>query len=72
MRFGELRPSFFGGSTSVLIRLNRYYYHVYGRPQNGRAVPVDASIGGLSTSSCATSEGALRYLERTPSSVRKL
>ncbi|MCJ1325440.1 hypothetical protein MMC10_002103 [Thelotrema lepadinum] len=49
-----------------------YYHYVYGKPQNGKAVPVDASIGGLSTSSCATSEGALHYFERTPSSVRAL
>lgn len=47
-----------------------YYHYVYGRPQNGRAVPVDASVNGLSTSSCATSEGALHYYERTPGSER--
>ena len=45
-----------------------YYYNVYGRPQNGKAVPVDASIGGLSTSTCATTPGALWYYERTPGS----
>ena len=47
-----------------------YYYHVQGRPQEGRAIPLDASIGNLSTSTCATTKGALRYFERTPTSVR--
>ena len=64
-----------GNSTdhgNTVINEAWFYYHVYGRPQNGRAVPVDASIGGLSTSTCATSAGALHYYERTPSSVREI
>jgi ribonuclease T2 len=45
-----------------------YYHHVLGRPQDGNAVPVDASVDGLSVSTCATTPGALRYLARTPTS----
>ncbi|RDW95093.1 hypothetical protein BP5796_00856 [Coleophoma crateriformis] len=42
-----------------------YYHHVLGRVQNGRAVPVDASINGGSVTSCAKTPGALKYLKRT-------
>ncbi|ESZ98599.1 ribonuclease T2 [Sclerotinia borealis F-4128] len=47
-----------------------YYFHVLGRVQEGRKTPVGADINGGSVSSCATSKGALRYLERAPGSVR--
>ena len=45
-----------------------YYYHVYGRFQRGQGLPVNASINGGSVSSCATSEGALKYPTRTTGS----
>lgn len=38
-----------------------YYYHVYGRPQRGQGLPVNASINGGSVSSCATTPGAVWY-----------
>ncbi|KAL3423152.1 Ribonuclease Le2 [Phlyctema vagabunda] len=45
-----------------------YYYHVYGRVQDVRGIPVNASINGGSVSSCAKTAGALHYYERTPGS----
>lgn len=48
-----------------------YYFHVLGRVQDGKKTPVGADINGGSISSCATSKGALRYLERAPGSVRE-
>ena len=45
-----------------------YYSHFYGRPQEGRTVPVDATGGG---SNCARAKGAVRYLERTRGSERR-
>lgn len=46
-----------------------YFSHVYGRPQDGYSVPVNAT--GSSTSSCARTSGALWYYEQTPSSLQK-
>lgn len=45
-----------------------YYHHVLGRVQNGQAMPVSASIDGGSISNCATTPGALNYLERSTGS----
>ena len=45
-----------------------YYYHVYGRVQEGRAVPVGADVAGGRLSNCAAAPGALRYPERTTGS----
>lgn len=45
-----------------------YYYHVFGQVQRGQALPVNASINGGSVSSCAKTEGALSYYERTKGS----
>ncbi|KAH8680862.1 ribonuclease T2-like protein [Xylariales sp. PMI_506] len=45
-----------------------YYHHVVGRVQDLVSVAVDASINGGSVTSCATTPGAIRYLERTPGS----
>lgn len=42
-----------------------YYYHVYGRVQEGRALPVPADVAGGRLSNCAKAPGALRYPERT-------
>lgn len=44
-----------------------YYHYVYGRPQDGRAVPVDAVSPNTN---CATTEGAIYYYSPTPSSVQ--
>ncbi|KAE9969920.1 hypothetical protein EG328_006601 [Venturia inaequalis] len=44
-----------------------YYFNVYGRPQEGAWVPRNAS-GSLSN--CAQAPNAVRYLQRTPSSVQ--
>jgi ribonuclease T2 len=41
-----------------------YYYHVYGKPQRGQGLPVNASINGGSISSCATTPGAIWYYKR--------
>lgn len=46
-----------------------YYYHVLGRVQEGKKKPLNADINGGSITSCATSKGALRYLERSVGSV---
>jgi ribonuclease T2 len=48
-----------------------YYLHVFGRPQELNAVPVDASLGG-SVSSCAQTKGAIHYYERAKGSERKV
>ncbi|KAF1842644.1 ribonuclease T2 [Cucurbitaria berberidis CBS 394.84] len=45
-----------------------YYEHVYGRPQEGNTVPVNASSTYLTN--CAKAEGAIRYYERTNSSEK--
>ncbi|KAI4607701.1 hypothetical protein J4E81_003068 [Alternaria sp. BMP 2799] len=45
-----------------------YYEHVYGRPQEGNAIPVNASATYLTN--CATSEGAIHYPERTNGSEK--
>lgn len=44
-----------------------YYMYVYGRPQDGVAVHVNATG---SSSSCAKAKNALWYYEPTPSSVQ--
>ncbi|KAF2140954.1 uncharacterized protein K452DRAFT_288348 [Aplosporella prunicola CBS 121167] len=44
-----------------------YYSHVRGRPQDGDAVPVNATG---SNTNCAKAPGAIHYYERTPGSVR--
>lgn len=46
-----------------------YYHHVYGRPQRGQAVPVNASINGGSLGNCAKTPGAIHYYERAAGSV---
>ncbi|KAI0597876.1 ribonuclease T2 family protein [Biscogniauxia sp. FL1348] len=45
-----------------------YYYHVFGRVQRGRGLPVDADIVGGRVTNCATTPGAIRYYERTTGS----
>jgi ribonuclease T2 len=47
-----------------------YYYHVYGRVQEGRGKAVGADMNGGSVSSCAKAEGAVWYYERTKGSER--
>lgn len=42
-----------------------YYHHVFGRPQEGRSVPVGA---GSSYTNCAKTAGAVHYYERTAGS----
>lgn len=44
-----------------------YYFHAYGRPQEGREIPINAT--GYVTS-CATTPGALTYPQRSSGSVR--
>jgi len=46
-----------------------YYFHVYGKPQSGVWVPLNASVSGSAVTSCAKAKGAIRYLERTAGSV---
>ncbi|KAF2705322.1 ribonuclease T2 [Pleomassaria siparia CBS 279.74] len=46
-----------------------YYDHVYGRPQEANAVPVDASESYRTT--CAKTKGAIHYYERTKGSENK-
>lgn len=41
-----------------------YYMYVFGRPQDGVWVPVDASVGGGKVTSCAKTPGAVWYYER--------
>lgn len=43
-----------------------YYMWVYGRPQDGHAVPTGA---GSFNTTCATTPGALHYYERTSGST---
>lgn len=52
------------GGRTVLTEV-WYYFHAFGRPQDGRSVPVERS----GSSSCATSKGAIRYYERANGSV---
>jgi ribonuclease T2 len=47
-----------------------YYFHVYGRPQRGQGLPVNASINGGSISNCAKAPGAIWYYERTKTSEK--
>ena len=42
-----------------------YYFHAYGKPQDGGSIPVEQT----GSSSCATSEGAINYYERANGSV---
>ena len=49
-----------------------YYYHVYGPVQAGRGKPVEADINGGSTSSCAKTDKAIWYYQRTPGSERRV
>jgi ribonuclease T2 len=42
----------------------------YGRPQDGNWAVQNASVSGSAVTSCATSAGAVKYLERTASSVQ--
>lgn len=44
-----------------------YYQHVYGRPQEGNSVPVNATSP---VTSCAKSANAINYCLRTPSSLQ--
>ncbi|KAF2416530.1 ribonuclease T2 [Tothia fuscella] len=44
-----------------------YYYNVFGHPREGNWIHLNATG---SNSSCATTRGALRYLERTPGSLQ--
>lgn len=61
-----------GSATSdngyTVVTETWYYYHVFGRVQNVKGVPVDAGINGGSVSNCAKTKGALRYLDRTKGS----
>lgn len=41
-----------------------YYFHSFGRPQNGHWSPLDQTT----TSSCAQAAGAVHYYERSPGS----
>lgn len=43
-----------------------YYFHGYGRPQNGQWVPINATIP---QSSCSNATGALYYYERSANST---
>lgn len=49
-----------------------YYYHVYGRSQNGKGKPVDADANGGRVTNCAKEKGAIRYPERTKGSERRV
>ncbi|OQO15115.1 hypothetical protein B0A48_00497 [Cryoendolithus antarcticus] len=42
-----------------------YYFHAYGRPQDGNSVPVEQT----GKSSCATTKGAIKYYERAANAV---
>jgi ribonuclease T2 len=52
-----------------VMRREANVMQVYGRPQEGRSVPVNATG---STSNCAKVDGALWYYEQTKGSVRKV
>lgn len=45
-----------------------YYEHVYGRPQEGNTIPVNASSTYLTN--CAKADGAIHYYQRTNGSER--
>lgn len=45
-----------------------YYFHVFGKPQNGDWSPTEQT----GSSSCATTEGAVHYYERSPGSQREV
>jgi len=47
-----------------------YYYHVYGRVQDGKGKPVGADVNGGSVSSCAKARDAVWYYERSGGSER--
>lgn len=58
-----------GASTMAALPCQAWYYaHVYGRPQDGNTVPLNASG---SVTSCATTPGAVWYYEPSPKAVRK-
>lgn len=44
-----------------------YNFYAYGRPQEGKWVPINATG---SVSSCAKAAGAIKYYQRTPSSLQ--
>ncbi|KAF2467449.1 ribonuclease T2 [Lindgomyces ingoldianus] len=58
-----------GGVDSGFTVLSEvwYYDYAYGRPQDGKTVPVNATG---SQTNCAKVEGAIRYYERTKGSER--
>lgn len=56
-----------GDGGRMVISEVWYYMHVLGRPQDGNAVPVNATSP---ITSCAKAEGALEYYLRTPSSLQ--
>ena len=67
-RYNETDAGMGGNDTGRTIISEAWYYnHVFGRPQEGISVPVNATG---STSNCAKAEGALWYYEPTESSVR--
>jgi len=47
-----------------------YYFHIYGRVQDGNSKAVGADVNGGSTTGCAKAEGAVWYLQRTEGSER--
>jgi ribonuclease T2 len=47
-----------------------YYFYAYGRPQDGAWLPQDASVSNSAVTNCAKTKGAIKYLERTPSSLQ--
>lgn len=67
-RYNETDAGRGGNDTGRTIVSEAWYYnHVYGRPQEGISIAVNATG---STSSCARAKNALWYYEPTDSSIR--
>ena len=69
-RYNETAAGRGGNDTGrTVISEVWYYMNVYGRPQDGIAIHINATVAG-SSSNCAKAPGALWYYEPTASSVR--
>jgi ribonuclease T2 len=66
--FDEVWYYFYVSLLGISVKANQL--KAYGRPQDGNWAPQNASVSNSANSSCATSKGAIHYLERTASSIQ--
>ncbi|KAK5086502.1 hypothetical protein LTS08_004189 [Lithohypha guttulata] len=67
-RYNETDAGRGGNDTGRTVISEAWYYmHVFGRPQEGVAIPVNATG---SSSNCARARNALWYYQTTPGSIR--